>query len=161
MIPDDIRIEYGINDNYIDTIFFMYFEVTKAIMYGLIQSGALAHADLKQHLTKYDYYPHKHTHGLLYHKQRKTTFTLVVDDFQVSYFSKHDADHLINALKHKNKIKTDWKGEKYIGINFQWDYIKGAVILSMKGYVKRALKELKFIQTKTKPTYGPTCGPTP
>ena len=26
----------------------------------------------------------------------------------------------------------------------------------MKGYVKRALKELKFIRTKTKPTYDPT-----
>ena len=26
----------------------------------------------------------------------------------------------------------------------------------MKGYIERALKELKFIRTKTKPTYGPT-----
>ena len=26
----------------------------------------------------------------------------------------------------------------------------------MKGYVERALEELKFIRTKTKPTYGPT-----
>ena len=26
----------------------------------------------------------------------------------------------------------------------------------MKGYVERALKELKFIRTKTKPTYGST-----
>ena len=26
----------------------------------------------------------------------------------------------------------------------------------MKGYVERALKELKFIQTKTKPSYGST-----
>ena len=83
-------------------------------------------------------------------KQGKTTFTLVVDDFQVSYFSKRDTDHLINALKNKYKIKIDWKGEKYIGINFQRDYIKGEVILLIKGYVERALKELKFIQAKTK-----------
>ena len=48
----------------------------------------------------------------------------MVDDFQVSYFSQHDADHLITALEHKYKIKTDWKGEKYIGIDFQWDYDK-------------------------------------
>ena len=46
MIPDDIRIEYGINDDYIDTKGFVYFEITKAI-YGLIQFGALAHANLK------------------------------------------------------------------------------------------------------------------
>ena len=81
----------------------------------------------------------------------------MVDDFQISYFSKHDVDHLINALedKYKIKIKIDLKGAKYIGIDFKWDYIKGEVILSMKGYVERALKELKFIQTKTKPWYGP------
>ena len=102
MIPNNIRTEYGIHNDYVDNKGFVYFEITKAI-YGLIQSGALAHADLKQHLSKYDYYPHKRTHGLSYHKTRKTTFTLVVDDFQVSYFSQHDADHLITALEHKYK----------------------------------------------------------
>ena len=106
MIPEDIRNEYGITDDYVDNKGFVYFEITKAI-YGLIQSGALAHADLKQHLAKYDYFPHKRSHGLWYHKTRKTTFTLVVDDFQISYFSKHDIDHLINALEDKYKIKTD------------------------------------------------------
>ena len=46
MIPNDIRIEYGINDDYVNNNEFVCFEITKAI-YGLIQSGALAHADLK------------------------------------------------------------------------------------------------------------------
>ena len=64
MIPDNIRIEYGINDDYVNTKGFVYFEITKAI-HGLIQSGALAHADLKQHLAKYEYYPHKRIHGLM------------------------------------------------------------------------------------------------
>ena len=40
MIPDDIRQEYGINDDYVDTKGFIYFEITKAI-YGLAQSGRL------------------------------------------------------------------------------------------------------------------------
>ena len=71
MIPDNIRTEYGINDDYVDNRGFVYFEITKAT-YGLIQSGALAHADLKQRLAKYDYYPHKRTHGLWYHETRKT-----------------------------------------------------------------------------------------
>lgn len=78
-----------------------HFKMTKVI-YSPIQSGALAHADLKQHLAKYDYFP--------YHKKQKTTFTLMADDFQISYFSKCDADHLLNALKDKYKIKTDWEG---------------------------------------------------
>ena len=155
MIQDDIRTEYGITDEYVNNKGFVYFEITKAI-YGLSQSGTLAHTDLKQHLAKYDYYPHKRTHGLWYHKTRKKTFTLVVDNFQVYYFSQHNSDHLIDALKDKYIIKIDWKGGKYIGVDFKWDYEKGEVIFSMKGYVERALKELKLIQTKTKPTYSPT-----
>ena len=35
MIPDNIRTEYVINDDYVDNKRFVYFEVTKAI-YGLI-----------------------------------------------------------------------------------------------------------------------------
>ena len=49
MIPDNIRQEYGINNDYVDTKGFVYFEITKAI-YGLAQSGQLAHNELKQHL---------------------------------------------------------------------------------------------------------------
>ena len=81
---------------------------------------------------------------------------LVVDDFQISYFSKQDADHLLNALEDRYTIKTDWYGEKYIDIDFKQDYIEDEFILSMKGLVERALKELNFIRTKTKPTQGPT-----
>ena len=60
------------------------------------------------------------------------------------------------AFGDKYKIKIGWEGAEYIGIDFKWDYTKSEIILSMKGYVKRALKELKFIRTKMKPTYGPT-----
>ena len=81
---------------------------------------------------------------------------MIVDDFQISYFSNQYTDHLLNALEDKYTIKTNWEGAKYIGIDFKWDYIKGEVILSMEGFVERALKELKFIRTKIKPMFGPT-----
>ena len=45
----------------------------------------------------------------------KTTFTLVVDDVGIQH--KHDALHLLNVLKQKYTITTDWKGALYIGIN--------------------------------------------
>jgi hypothetical protein len=64
----------------------------------------------------------------------------VVDDFGVQYFNKEDADHLINSIKANYPVKTDWTGSKYIGIDLDWDYIKREVKLSMKGYVKKALK---------------------
>ena len=47
MIPNDVPYKYGINDSYVNTKGFIYFKITKRI-YGLIQSGALAHANLQQ-----------------------------------------------------------------------------------------------------------------
>ena len=120
--------------------------------YRLCQSGRLAYKNLKQHLKKYGYHQVKQTHGLWKHKTRKTIFTRVVDDFQVCYFSKEDVDHLLGAIE--DPLKTDWAGAKYIRIDFNWNYEKGEVILSMKVYIERALKELQFRQQKT--TYGPT-----
>ena len=35
-------------------------------------------------------------------------------------------------------MRSDWKGDQYIGIDLNWDYTKRNVQLSMKGYVKKA-----------------------
>lgn len=82
-------------------------------IYGLIQASRLDHGDPKQHFAKYGYVPQKRTHGLWYHKTRKTTFTLVVDNFQICYFSKSNTDHLLDALEDISKIKTNRKGKIY------------------------------------------------
>ena len=71
MIPKGIQNEYGITDEYVDNKGFVYFKITKAI-YGLIQSGALTHADLRQLLAKYDY-SHTNVHmdcGTTKHKKQ-------------------------------------------------------------------------------------------
>ena len=49
----------------------------------------------------------------------------------------------------------DWTGSKYIGIDLDWDYEKEEVKLSMKGYVKKALKEYQHV-APTKPFDAPT-----
>ena len=36
-------------------------------------------------------------------------------------------------------MKSDWKGDRYIGIDLNWDYEKRTLHTSMKGYVKKAL----------------------
>jgi hypothetical protein len=50
---------------------------------------------------------------------------------------------------------VDWTGSKYIGIDLDWDYAKEEVKLSMKGYVKKALKEYQH-KPPTKPFDAPT-----
>jgi hypothetical protein len=102
-------------------------------IYGLSQSGYLVNQDLIKNLAIYGYHPVKRTPGLWKHETRRTTFTLVVDDFGVQYFNEEDTGHLINSIKANYPVKTDWTGSKYIGIGLDWDYTKREVKLSMKG----------------------------
>ena len=153
LIPEEIKQEYNIaeftgKDGYI------YIEVIGAI-YGLSQSGYLANQDLIKNLATFGYHPVKRAPGLWKHKTRRTTFTLVTNGFGVQYFSKEDADHLINLVKANYPVKTDWTGSKYIGINLDWNYKKEQVILPMKGYVKKALKEYQH-KAPSKPFDAPT-----
>ena len=77
-----------------------------------------------------------------------------MDDFGVLYRSKADAKHPEAALTAHYLITTDWTGDKYIGIDLKWNYEKRELISSMKGYVKRALKEFKH-PTPTKTHHAP------
>ena len=57
-----------------------------------------------------------HSTGLWLNLTLKITFSLCVDDFGVKYFSKIDANHLINALQKNNNITSDWTGYLYCGL---------------------------------------------
>ena len=81
-----------------------------------------------------------HTPGLWKHVSRSIAFTLVVDDFDVKYVNKKNADHLVAALKVKYKISEDWTGSLYCGIDLRWDYTNRTLDLGMPGYIKTQLQ---------------------
>ena len=56
---------------------------------------------------------------------------------------KEHANHLVQVLKENYEISEDWGGKKYIGLTFDWDYIKSQVHVSMPGYVNMALIRFK------------------
>lgn len=141
-IPHSIRTKYDL-DKKVHTDGYVYIKIKKG-MYGLPQAGKLAYEQLKTHLAKYDFHPARFTPGLWKHKTRPIQFCLVVDDFGVKYTRKQDAEYLIAALRDCYTLYEDWSGSKYIGISLQWDYNKRTVILSMPGYVKRALLRFKY-----------------
>ena len=88
----------------------------------------------------------QHTAGLFVHKTRPISFTLVVNGIRVHYINKDDALHLEKPLSDYYPMKSDWKGDQYIGIDLNWDYPKRTVKLSMKGYVNKALLQFQHLK---------------
>ena len=85
---------------------YVYFEIRKG-MYGLKEFGIIALTQLVQKITPFGYEPMKFTPGLCRHTNRKTTFTLCVDNFGVKYFSKNYDLHLVNAVKSQYRCTSD------------------------------------------------------
>ena len=123
-------------------------------MYGLKEAGVIAFDQLVQKLKQFGYKPMSQTPGLWKHTSRRTTFTLCVDNFGVHYFSKDDADHLIDAIRATCECSIDWEGTKYCGLTLAWNYRKEYVDISMPVYVKKALNKFNH-----KPPKGPEHAP--
>ena len=85
---------------------YLYLEVRKGI-YGLPQAELLAYNLLVAQLEKHGYAPCNITTDLWKHKTRPITFILTIDDFGVKYIGKHNAIHLLNALKQNYEIAVD------------------------------------------------------
>ena len=49
---------------------------------------------------------------------------------------------MLKSPQEDYEITEDYTGEKYLGLNINWDYINMSVLVSMPGYVKAVL--LKF-----------------
>ena len=111
-------------------------EIRKALC-GLCQSGALAAKKLETDLKPYRYYKVPKTNGLWRQESCRISFTLVVDNFGVSYVNKADAEHLEVALKKNYPMTVDWTGKKYVKITLDWNYSKREMRSSMPEYVKK------------------------
>ena len=145
-IPEEIIIEYKLRE-IADDKGQVYIQANKG-MYGLPQSGRLANELLEKRLNKRGYHQSKLVPGLYKHEWRPIMFTLVVDDFGVSYNGEEHAIHLKETLEENYTVTTDWTGGRYIGITIDWDYKRRQVHLSIPGYVKKALKQFNHTVRK-------------
>ena len=153
-IPEDVIERYKLRD-IVDADGYVYCRVEKG-MYGLPQAGIIAQELLEDRLGKEGYFQSQITPGLWTHEDRKTIFTLVVDDFGIKYVNDADAHHLINAIKKHYVCTVDWEAERYCGVALKWDYTSRVrkVHLTMPNAVQKAL--LRFNHVKpTKPQYQP------
>ena len=149
IIPQEIIDEYALHD-LVDKDVWIYLKIVKG-MYGLKQAGIIANMELTNHV--------QHTTVLWRHKTRATIFTLVVDNFATKYMKKQDTDHLLQSLRAKYTIYTDWEASLYIGILINWDYTTVYVDLSMPKYVAKALHKFKQSLHKFHPNNKPEYSP--
>ena len=79
--------------------------------------------------------------------QDQKNLCLCVDNFGIKYYSKDDAQHLLNAIGSNYQYTTDRAGENYCGLTLEWNY-------SVSGYLEKALKRLHHKQK-----VSPQCSP--
>ena len=115
--PSDIIQQYHLH-SLVTKDGYIYIKIKKG-MYGLRQAAILAYDQLVKFMKHYGYSPEMHTVGLWSHDSKPTKFCLCVDDFGVKYYSKNDANHLINALQAYYKISIDWDGTTYCDLTLQ------------------------------------------
>jgi len=135
-IPQEFIDEYDLT-NYAHNGW-VYFSIHKGV-YGLPQSGKLAHDQLRVRLEKEGYYETATTPGLWRHKWRPIQFCLIVDDFGVEYVGREHAEHLASILKNYHDITEDWEGKKFAGIDLKWDYALRTCRLTMEKYIEELL----------------------
>jgi hypothetical protein len=117
---------------------YVYMEIQMGCM-AYPQAGILANKFLRKRLAKHGYSELPHTPGLWRHIARLVWFTLVVDDFGIKYVGEENAKYLLNALRSKYTIETDWTGSLYCGISLTWNHDKKYVDIVMPNYVLKQL----------------------
>jgi hypothetical protein len=143
----------------------VYIEIQRG-MHGLPQAGIIANQLLTQRLIPQGYYQCRHTPGLWRHQWRPILFSLVVDDFGISYVGQEHAPHIIQAIETDYDFTKDWSGTLYCGITIKcWNYKARTAELSMPGYIPNALHKYQHPAPKrpqhtphtwNQPQYGAT-----
>ena len=77
-------------------------------------------------------------------------FTLVVDDFGVQYTGDQHAQHLIQSLEENYELSKNFEGDKYCGLDLEWDYEGRKARISMKQYIEKVLQCFKHSEPSTR-----------
>ena len=77
------------------------------------------------------------------HRKNGITFTLCVDNFCIKYTDRENELHLLDALKVKYKISTDWEGKLYCGLTLNWNHKQITFTIPIPNDVSKALHKFQ------------------
>lgn len=146
IIPEEVIAVYNLLPLVNNT--FVYILIQKG-MHSLPHAGKLANDELINHLAPFDYQPTTHTPGLWTHKNPNISFILTVDNVGIKYTKMRDVMHLLNDLRTKYELSTDWTGSLYCGLTLRWDYPKATVHLYMHMYIATVLQKYNHAPPNT------------
>jgi hypothetical protein len=118
-IPESIIIAYDLRRRSTNDI--AYFKVVMS-MYGHPASGYLSNKHLFKTIEAAGYYEDSLVPCMLKHKTKPTIGAIVVDDIGLKVRSKDDVLHLVKAIEQVWKVKINWQGNRYVGMDLLWDY---------------------------------------
>jgi hypothetical protein len=118
-IPESIIKQYNLKQTATNEK--AYFRVMMT-MYGHPVSGYLSNKHLFKTIEPEGYYEDAMVPCMLKHKTRSTIGAIVVDDIGLKVRSKDDVLHLVNAIEKVWKVKVNWQGNRYVGMDLNWDY---------------------------------------
>ena len=117
MFSQEIIDQYNLKD-LVSADGYVYMEIIKGIP-GLKQAGRLASDRLTNNLARNGYVLVPHTPSLWRHHMSDLVVSLVVDNFEIKYKQKADADHLLKSLRENYNITKDWTEKKYFGLTLK------------------------------------------
>ena len=146
---------------YIDDNGTIYFQVVKC-MYGHPASGRLSNKKLVSILKDAGYHEDAFVDCLFRHETRNITFALVVDDMGIKYSKVEDVEHLVATIAPHWKVKLDYSGSQFLGMNLNWEYDrkpKPRVIITSPTVIPKALARFRDKPSRGRETPTPYTDP--
>ena len=101
-----------------------FYTEVRGVMHWLPQVGHLAYEDLESYLAQCGCKPEKFIPGLWKHMNNGISFTLVVDDFWIKFYTMKSLKHFINSLQQKYEIPTSMEGHLLVVFTLDWNITK-------------------------------------
>ncbi len=108
----------------------IYFKILQGC-YGLPQAGILANDILQSRLKAKGFYEAASTPGFWHSKWRPIQFCLIVDNFGVENVGLEHFTYLLNILKKFHGSQYNMAGNKFSGMDIEWNYAARHCRISM------------------------------